>query len=291
MASPKIPRQRELLSPCIQPEFTQVGRFVSGFFGAFQMRGTMANVAWNKATWRVDFWDFISLNNEAFEDAIRACGRFVVFEMCSMILFTLKLRGDFLFECVFQMGWSHYQLVFLCVVFFFMTLFEDIIRAHDQQVFNRFFQSQNGHRPGSHSSDFFQAILPTDCLLEPKMISKIKVSTSSCPWKKNNQCANSHGLVWTTNVCGKVLIDFYWFLARINSLEPGDIVLKLFRSRPLDLFSRGTQWMPWKFLTSKKTAPPPKKKRKKCPKSMFWIFGWNEGLLWKILKFRRVVNF
>ena len=91
------------------------------------------------------------------------------------------------------MGWSHYQLVFLCVVFFFMTLFEDIIRAHDQQVFNRFLQSKNGHRPGSHSHDFFQAILPTDCLLEPKryvmkhvpkMISKIKVSTSSCPWKK-----------------------------------------------------------------------------------------------------------
>lgn len=33
MASPKIPRQRELLSPCIQPEFTQVGRSASGFFG------------------------------------------------------------------------------------------------------------------------------------------------------------------------------------------------------------------------------------------------------------------
>lgn len=221
------------------------------------------------------FWDFISLNNEAFEDAIRACGRFVVFEMCSMILFTLKLRGDFLLEYVFQMGWSHYQLVFLWVVFCFMTLFEDIIRAHDQQVFNRFLQSQNGHRPGSHSRDFFQAILPTDCLLEPKryvmkhvpkMISKIKVSIE-LSLKKDNQLPMrkfTRTCLDYERLC-KVLIDFYWFLARINSLQPGDIVLKLFGSRPWDLGpmgSRGTQWMPWEFVTSKNCPKPPPKKKK-----------------------------
>lgn len=221
------------------------------------------------------FWDFISLNNEAFEDAIRACGRFVVFEMCSMILFTLKLRGDFLLEYVFQMGWSHYQLVFLWVVFCFMTLFEDIIRAHDQQVFNRFLQSQNGHRPGSHSRDFFQAILPTDCLLEPKryvmkhvpkMISKIKVSIE-LSLKKDNQLPMrkfTRTCLDYERLC-KVLIDFYWFLARINSLQPGDIVLKLFGSRPWDLGpmgSRGTQWMPWEFVTSKNCPKPPPQKKK-----------------------------
>jgi len=69
-----------------------------------------------------------------------------------------------------------------------------------------------------------------------------------------------------------VLIDFYWFLARINSLEPGDIVLKLFGSRPLDLGpmgSRGTQWMPWGISNIQKLPKTPHPKKERCPKSMF----------------------
>ena len=74
MASPKIPRQRELLSLCIRPEFTQVVEVCFRFFLGVPNKGNRANVTWNKATWRVDFGDFISLKNEASEDAIRACG-------------------------------------------------------------------------------------------------------------------------------------------------------------------------------------------------------------------------
>ena len=101
--------------------------------------------------------------------------------------------------------------------------------------------------------------------------------------RTNYQCANSHGLFWTTNVCGKVLIDFYWFLARINSLKPGDIVLKLFGSRPLDLGpmgSRGTQWMPLGISNIQKlpkTPPPPKKKMSKINVLNLWV-EWRTAL-------------
>lgn len=116
---------------------------------------------------------------------------------------------------------------------------------------------------------------------------------SSCPWKKNNQLPMrkfTRTCLDYERLC-KVLIDFYWFLARINSLEPGDIVLKLFGSRPLDLFNGKPRNPVDAMGISNIQKLPPPKKRKKCPKSMFWIFGWNEGLLWKFLNFRRVVNF
>ena len=152
--------------------------------------------------------------------------------------------------------WLHYQLVFSLDIFIKITLFEDI-KAQDQQVFKlcllHCLQSQNDHRPrfslqisgffSGNSSDWL-SFVPKKLLwnmfqnnLKDQGVYLIK---SNCPLRKQPM-PNLHGPIYRT-FGRKVLIDFYWFLARINSLQPGAIVLKLFRSRT---FSMGTQvkWM------------------------------------------------
>ena len=282
MASPKLPRQRELLSPCIRPEFTQVGRSASGFFWGVPNEGNRANVAWNKATWRVDFgisslwitrhlkmqfvlvvgllclkcvrwffspwsWGVIFCLN-MFSNGVVTLPAGVSFVSFSSLWLFLKISSELVIKS--SIGFSSLKMVIaqvLTPVIFFRQFSRLIVYLYQKDTLWNMFQKWSQRSRCLHR-----------VVLEKK--------------QPNGNAQINTGFFGLRTFVFQVLIDFYWFLARINSLQPGDIVLKLFRSRTLDQWeAKEPSGWHGEFVTSKncpKPTPQKKNAQNQCFESL-----------------------